>query len=87
MHFQKSQLTLLKIYCSECCSIHLAAYFTKNFFFLPSTVTPVRTPPLMKSRATHPIGLPSSPVLGAVMLPDPAAGAVAGISTAAFLYP
>ena len=48
---------------------------------------PVRIPPLMKIRATHAIGLLSSPVLGAVMLPDPAVGAVAGISTAAFLYP
>lgn len=31
MYFQKSQLTLLKIYCSGCCSIPLLAYFIKNF--------------------------------------------------------
>lgn len=74
MHFQKSQLTLYPSIC----------LFYKEFFFPRSTVMPVRIPPLMKIRATHAIGLLSSPVLGAVMLPDPAAGAVAGISTAAF---
>ena len=38
-------------------------YFTEYFFFFPAATVPAAMPPLMKSKATHRVRLPVSPVL------------------------